>query len=165
LLTTLIIGLKIIIAMVIAIQDIRTRLISIYLLIGLFVVNFIGMLKTNGFIATLQLTALNNLLLGIIFGITFIYFKWVRKVEHPLITHLGWGDILFFIALTPLFYPLIYSYVFIAMTLVSTLVGLALLVVKGQQASIPHAGISALIFIVLVVSNTFFSLSLNDWLL
>ncbi len=151
--------------MLIAIQDIKTRLISIYLLIGLFVLNFVGELNHSQSIEVLKLTGLNILLIGTIFGITFVYFKWIRKVENPLTTHLGWGDILFFLALTPLFYPLVYSYIFIAMTICSTLVGLIILLIKGNKATIPHAGISAIFFIVLLLLTEFFSLSLNDWLL
>ncbi len=160
----LIIGLKIITSMIIAIQDMKTRMISIYLLIGLFVINFVGEVMNNGLESTLQLTGINTLLLGFIFGFTFLYFKFLRKVSNPLITHLGWGDILFFIALTPLFSPIVYSYVFIGMTALSTIIGLILYLFKKGKVSIPHAGISALFFIAITMFTRIYESSLNSLL-
>lgn len=151
--------------MTIAFQDIKTRLISVYLLVGLFVLNFTGEITDGNWGGILQLTGLNTLLIVFIFGLTFIYFKWIRKVDNPLMTHLGWGDILFFLALTPLFYPLVYSYVFIAMTVLSTVVGVILFSIKGKSATIPHAGISALFFVVIVLLQQISTFNLNQMLL
>lgn len=151
--------------MIIAIQDIKTRLISIYLLVGLFVLNFVGEVFNNGVEYTIQLTGMNTLLIAFIFGLTFFYFKIIRKVNNPLMTHLGWGDILFFLALTPLFYPIIYSYTFILMTLLSTIIGVILYLKKGKEATIPHAGISAIFFIVILILTEVYSISLNSLIL
>lgn len=151
--------------MIIAFQDIRTRLISIYLLIGLFILNIIGEVLNNGIEYTLELTGINTLLIGVIFGITFLYFKLIRKVNNPLITHLGWGDIMFFLALTPLFYPIVYSYIFICMTLLSTIIGVVLYFSKGKEITIPHAGISALFFVLILLLTEVFSYSLNSLIL
>ena len=151
--------------MIIAIQDIRTRLISIYLLVGLFVLNFVGEVINNGIEYTFQLTGINTLLIGFIFGLTFLYFKGFRKVNNPLTTHLGWGDILFFLALTPLFYPIIYSYTFILMTLLSTIIGVVLYLNKGKEVTIPHAGISAICFILILLLTEVYSISLNSLIL
>lgn len=127
--------------------------------------NFIGEVLSNGMEHTLKLTGINTLLIGLIFGLTFLYFKLIRKVNNPLITHLGWGDIMFFLALTPLFYPIVYSYVFIAMTLLSTIVGLVLHLIKSTEVTIPHAGISALSFILTLLLTEMFSYSLNSLIL
>ena len=151
--------------MIIALQDIRTRLISIYLLMGLFVLNFVGEVINNGMRYTIQLAGINTLLIGFIFGLTFLYFKFIRKINNPLITHLGWGDILFFLALTPLFYPIVYSYTFILMTLASTLIGILLYFKKGKETTIPHAGISAILFIIIIILTEVYSISLNSLIL
>lgn len=151
--------------MTIAFQDIKTRLISVYLLIGLFVLNFAGAISGSNWWNIAELTVYNTLLITFIFTLTFVYFKWVRKIPNPLITHLGWGDVLFFLALTPLFYPLVYSYVFIAMTVLSTIIGIVLISIKGNETTIPHAGISALFFAVIILLEHFSIINLNQLLL
>lgn len=151
--------------MTITFQDIKTRLISVYLLIGLFVLNFAGAVIDGNWLDIVELTAYNTLLITFIFTLTFIYFKWVRKIPNPLITHLGWGDVLFFLALTPLFYPLVYSYMFIAMTVLSTIIGIIIISIKGNETTIPHAGISALFFAVIILLEHFSIINLNKLLL
>ena len=145
--------------MLIAIQDIRSRLINIFLLIGLFVLNFWSMSIQLNFKDTLIHTVFNTLLITLIFGITLLYFKGIRKVESPLSSHLGLGDILFFVALTPLFMPLEYLVIFLGMTIISTIVGIVLSF-SLSKFSIPHAGISAIVFIVLIGLNRLYNFNL-----
>lgn len=161
-LSTLLLGLKIITSMMIAIQDIKTRLISIYLLIGLLMINFVGGIISNKLSNTIQFTGINILLITFIFGLTYIYFKLIRKIKNPLISHLGWGDILFFLSLTPLFTPIVYSYVFIIMTMISTVIGILLYKKKTDNVTIPHAGISAICFSIILILSAIYDVSLNS---
>jgi len=144
----------------IAYQDIRDRLINVLLLIGLFVFNYIYCsVQTNWYNATIQAIE-NTILISLIFGLTLFYFKKIRQIEHPLSSHLGLGDILFFWAITPLFTPIEYIVLFLIMTFVSTLLGIYF-VLTSKANTIPLAGISALIFLFYLLVSLFLPINLN----
>lgn len=161
-LALLFLGLKLIILLTIAIQDIKTRKISVFLFGVLFLVNLIDMSIKTSVIQVILFTVKNSGLTLLIFGLTFSYFKWIRRIKHPLSSHFGWGDILFFLALTPLFIPFTFSLLFIGLTALSLIIGITLLLFKKtKDNTIPFAGIAAIGFIILLVLFETTSLDLN----
>ena len=86
-----------------------------------------------------------------------IYFS-IRQKQVIDITkaYLGWGDILFWIALSFLFSPLnFFSFYFISM-LLSLISALVIRGIRKEASTIPLAGIQAFVLVFVLVINFFF---------
>lgn len=105
----------------------------------------------------------NAIVAIIIFGIAFFYLKYLKKTENPLKTHLGIGDLLFFLSLVAIGTPLYYIFIFVVLTSFSLMVGIVGTVFLNWK-NIPYAGISAIGLIFFLISP-YFNLTFEQWLL
>lgn len=147
----LLLGGQIIASLLIAYGDFKERKILLWVLLLLFVVNLSCTFLSVGGYLMVQITAINTLVVSSIFFLTYLYLKKIKKIEKPAETHLGIGDWLFFIAVTPLFLPQVYIYVFLSMNIFTLLIGIIITLIKKGKWEIPYAGISALLFVILCI--------------
>jgi hypothetical protein len=133
-------------------DDFKNREVNIISLILLLIMGFIqrsfsgdsyGILFKEGLI--------NTLIISVIFGITFLYLKKIKKIEKPSETHLGLGDYFFFLSLVFFFSTEFYILVFITMTFFSLLVGILIQFLKSNRSTIPYAGIGSLLLAIMQV--------------
>jgi len=153
-------GGKILASLFIAYGDFKERKILLLVLIGLFIINGLESFLFVDSVEVLTLILVNISVISIIFGLTYLYFNKVRKVPNPSQTHLGIGDWLFFITLSPLFPTSVFIYVFLLMNVISLVVAIIATVIKNGKYEIPYAGISAVVFIVISVIQYMYPLEI-----
>lgn len=138
-----------VILLFILVQDIKYRAIHYILPLALFVValsrfiylkqNFKELLMTLGFLFLV--------LLGL-----FIYFSIKsKKIINPINSAIGLGDLIFFIAIIPLFYSTTYILFFITGMLFSAVCHL--LFNKRKELHVPLAGYLSLYLLVFILLN------------
>ena len=127
-------------------QDFKQRAISWYWPVLLLLSSFYCGWLTSG--KEMFFNAVMNLffLLVVLLCVTLYFSLKSKKLISVFDVFVGWGDVLFLVALVPLFHPLDYVLFYTLSTIVSLFVAL---VMKGKE--IPFAGIlSALLLFVFV---------------
>lgn len=145
----------------IAYQDIKSREVSLFLYIGLFIFNII---YVNNLITVGENLLYNILYLVIIFSILLLYFRLVhqiKKLSEFIDVYIGIGDLVYLIAITPLF-TIYYYIMYFIVSLIMSLIVFKLFRIKKN---IPLAGYMS-IQLVLIISITFFlnyDISINNF--
>jgi hypothetical protein len=146
---------KIIASFAIAYGDFKERKILLLALITLFILNLIESFLLLGVYDLLIITGINLLVVSIIFSTTYFYLKKIKKVKNPAKSHLGIGDWLFFLAITPLFLPEVFIYVFLFMNVIALIYGISATLIAKKQYQIPYAGISAITLVLISIMQYF----------
>ena len=125
-------------AAIMALSDFRSRKIALWSLLLLFALCLPISIYIYGGSAVVNRIVLNILLLAYL-GVGILLYLWVRhrRFTNPLRRYLGVGDLLFVLALTPLF-PLKEFLIFLLASMVG---GLAWWMVGSRKDSIPLVGI------------------------
>lgn len=127
----------------IAYQDFKQRAISWYWPVLLFGVSAFSGWNLFG-AEMFQNIAFNLIFLVILFSTVTIYFSLkAKKLTNIFDVFIGWGDVVFLLALVPFFHPLDFV-LFYTFSTILALVGA--LVLKGKE--IPYAGILSTLMIV-----------------
>ena len=88
----------------------------------------------------------------LVLGLFLFGYLWVRTGNRKVVLqdYIGLGDLLFFGMIAAAFSPLYFMLYFISCCLVGIVYGIRQQALKGDQASIPFAGVAALVFICLL---------------
>jgi Flp pilus assembly protein protease CpaA len=133
-------------------QDIKYRAISWLVFPGVLISSLIIKLLSENMLFNIFM---NLTFLTVVLGTLFVYISIKRKhLTNILKEDLGIGDILFFIAITPLFLDRNYILFFITGMLLSGLIHLSLIPLKVNP-KIPLAGYLSLYLMVLLVLDQF----------
>ena len=130
-------------AAIMALSDFRSRKIALWSLLLLFALCLPVSICLYGGSVVINHIVLNILLL-VYLGTGILLYLWIRhrRFTNPLRRHLGSGDLLFVLALTPLFAPK----EFLVFLLASMVGGLAWWMVNDRKDSIPLVGILGIAF-------------------
>lgn len=90
----------------VAMQDFKSRAISAYLPIFVFISSFVYSCCWFDIQEVAISTIINFALLSFQFALLYLYVRIFKKANDLTDSYLGWGDILFLLALGPLFSPL-----------------------------------------------------------
>ncbi len=128
---------------IMALSDFRSRKIALWSLLLFFALCLPISIYLYGGGAVVGRIVLNIFLL-VYLGAGILLYLWIRhrRFTNPLRRHLGSGDLLFVLALTPLFAPK----EFLIFLLASMVGGLAWWMVNGRKDSIPLVGILGIAF-------------------
>ncbi len=127
----------------IAYQDFKQRAISWYWPVLLFVVSAFSGWNLYG-TEMFKNIAFNLAFLVILFSTVTIYFSIkAKKLTNIFDVFIGWGDVVFLLALVPFFHPLDFVLFYTFSTILSLIIALTL---KGKE--IPYAGILSALMIV-----------------
>ena len=152
-----------VLSLIIAIGDFKDRLVSLFAIIGLFIVNsWFAIIQMEVKEALIQ-TSVNVVFSGAVFFLTLLYFKYYRKIENPLLTHLGLGDVLLTFSISPVFQLNEFIVVFMLINILALIFGVVQSVVKSSKRKIliPYAGIAAIIFVLLSSLQYIWGLTIN----
>ena len=126
----------------IAYQDFKQRAISWYWPVLLFGVSAFSGWNLYG-AEMLKNVVFNLVFLVILFSIVTIYFSLkAKKLTNIFDVFIGWGDVVFLLALVPFFHPLDFVLFYTFSTILALM---AALVLKGKE--IPYAGILSALMI------------------
>ncbi|OFY93720.1 MAG: hypothetical protein A3K10_17265 [Bacteroidetes bacterium RIFCSPLOWO2_12_FULL_31_6] len=135
---------------VVVFQDFKSKAIS-WFLIPILIIGFVikGLLKID----TEELTTYFGINFFIVLinliGVTFLVSLKERKVINILKTHLGLGDVLFFLVLTLAFSPINFVVFYLGSILLTTIIyGSIILFNKKKKTLIPLAGAMSLLLII-----------------
>lgn len=151
-------------------QDFKQRAISAYLPILIFIASFLYAYSLFEIQEVGFSTAINIIILSTQFLLLYLYIRIFKKKGTLTNTYLGWGDILFLLALSPLFSPLNFVFFNLA-AFILVAVGYLLYFALNTKADkhIPLAGLVALLAIpttlILKVSNVQYSMYNDYWLM
>jgi hypothetical protein len=96
----------------------------------------------------------NLLILIFIFGVTYLYLMKVSKIKSPWVSHLGIGDLLFFVALVFISNTIPFILLFITMTFFSLIVG-GSFQLMFKWKNVPYAGMSVIVLVIVLTMRTF----------
>lgn len=138
-------------------QDLKYRAISWFIFpslalsITLFLIN-----KEIPFLTIAENFIINNLLLILQLGILTVLFSF-REKRWVNITngYLGWGDILFFAAISPYFSPVSFVAFYCVSLLITLVITIPFFIKTPQTFKIPLAGLQAITLTVLLTVNWF----------
>lgn len=126
----------------IAYQDFKQRAISWYWPVLLFAVSAFSGWNLYG-AEMLKNVVFNLVFLVILFSTVTIYFSLkAKKITNIFDVFIGWGDVVFLLALVPFFHPLDFVLFYTFSTILALV---AALVLKGKE--IPYAGILSALMI------------------
>lgn len=153
-----------------AIQDFKSRAISAVLPALIFIIAFLHSYNLIGIELTATITISNIALLSVQFLLLYLYVRIVKKSTDITNTYLGWGDILFLIALSPMLSPFNFILFNLFAFIITVIAYLTYsLINKKINRHIPLAGIVALhmaIFILLCEIKQWYFYAYNDyWLI
>lgn len=158
-------GAIIIILCVLIYQDFRFRSVSWILLPVLYLFIFWSVSLNINTLHAFQNSLYNSLFVMVQLGLVIIYFYLRnRSIRYFTSTHMGWGDILFFFAITPMCSLLNYILFLTGGMLLILLYYMSLRIfhkVELQSHTIPLAGILSALLIVLQLLQLFFPLLFN----
>lgn len=140
---------------VLFVQDWKSRLIHVSLPIGIFVISLCLNTGTAAAKATLVFGNLVFFLLTLSLLVAYMSLK-NRKFLNPFKNYFGVGDLLFFMAVTPLFLMRHYVIYFV-LSMVLSIVLQASLKKRVEKDSVPLAGFASLLLIALLANDLFFS--------
>ena len=127
----------------IAYQDFKQRAISWYWPVVLFGVSAFSGWNLYG-AEMLKHLVFNLVFLLILFSTVTIYFSVkAKKITNIFDVFIGWGDVVFLLALVPFFHPLDFVLFYTVSTILSLLIAITL---EGKE--IPYAGILSALMIV-----------------
>ena len=139
-------------------EDTRYRAISIWTFPVLFVGILLGQAHFISWAETLWMVKVNLVLLSVQLGGIWLYLILKhRALVNPMQGFIGWGDVLFWVAVLPAFSPL----AFLLFYIVSLSVALLLHVtfrrsrLYGDATKIPLAGLQALVYSVWLLAYGF----------
>ena len=135
----------------IVLQDFSYRAVHLALLGAIFLVSSVLLyFKTSTLFNTQTFVYI-----VLIFAVLWMYLSIKnKKITNPLKRHIGLGDILFLIAVTPLFYVYNYILFFVTGMLLTLVVTLVLKKYINKQ-TVPLAGILSAYLLILLVSSFF----------
>lgn len=142
-------------------QDLKFRHIHIVSLVFLIITSFVIAFREESITDVLQWSLISFCFLALQLGLTFAYFKVVRGNRMRIDQQLGLGDILFYIAIIPLFH----FYNFILYYCLSLLFALLLYAVSSlvgikKIKYIPLAGYSSMVLVMIILYKLVFTLNL-----
>lgn len=138
---------------IVVVQDIRHRAIHFLLPIVLFVV---GMLRFYLLELNYVELSINTLFLGLLMMGLFLYVSLKsRQLVNPINTFIGIGDIVFFVAIIPLFYSTPYILFFSTGMVFSILTHL--LFTKDKERHVPLAGYLSIYLVLLMFIDSWLS--------
>lgn len=141
----------------IAYQDFKQRAISWYWPVLLFLVSAYSGWVMYGHEMLIN-SAFNLAFLIIVFGTVTVYFSLkTKKLVNIFDVFVGWGDVVFLLALIPFFHPLDYVLFYTISAILSIVVALLM---KGKE--IPFAGILSLILMLFFFTGW---ITGTDWLM
>lgn len=134
-------------------QDWRFRKIHVMLPLVIFINSFFLIPITNLELA--EITAYNSIFFLITLGLLTLYMSFkAREFLNPFVHYFGLGDLLFFIAISPLFVLRNYIIFFILSLVFSILIHFSLKKFIAEN-TVPLAGFSALLLIILLMNDCF----------
>jgi len=135
-------------------QDWKNRMIHVALPVVVFVLSLLQVKQDYG--ATVwTITAYNVAFFGITFVGLIGYMSWKNKgFLNPFEHYFGLGDLLFYLAITPLFLLKNYVVYFIGSMLFSILLQLTLKK-RMKHQTVPLAGFASLLLVVLILKDLF----------
>lgn len=134
-------------------QDLKQRAIHVILPVLVLVLSFLIINKKGYFNYFISLTNIGFLLLTLF--ILFIYMSIKnKKMLNPFQNHFGLGDLLFYIAISPLFVFRNYILFFI-LSLLFSLIMFLIFRGKMKEKNIPLAGFASLLLIFFLVKDYF----------
>lgn len=151
-------GALMVILIFIFLQDFRRRTIHIFLPISLFLLSVI--INYNS-IDLEFITIVYNIVFILIniIGLFFYFSLKNKKIVNPIDSYLGLGDVVFFIAITPLFNLKPFILFFISGLLFSLLLHFGVMLFKKVK-TIPLAGYLSLFLILNLVTKSLFKINL-----
>ncbi|WP_452223479.1 prepilin peptidase [Lacinutrix chionoecetis] len=142
--------LLLIVLLFITIQDIKQRAIHYTLPIILFIFGLVKFIYLKQELQELLITV--SFLILVILGL-FLYFSVKsKKITNPINKAIGLGDIVFFVAIIPLFYSTTYIIFFISGMFFS--VACHMLVNNRKELHVPLAGYLSIYLILFITANT-----------
>jgi hypothetical protein len=136
-------------------QDWKYRHIHIVLPITIFALSFYTIQQQNSI--ALKIISYNTIFFLITLSVLTIYMSIKNKqFLNPFQNYFGLGDLLFYIAITPLFLLQKYILFFILSMVFAVAMQLGLKKIIKQE-TVPLAGFSALLLIMVILSDTFLS--------
>ncbi len=153
-------GVVVILLGILVYQDFRFRSISWLLLPALFVLSFTSTCLSGNFMLALKYSVYNSLFLLFQLTMVLLYFliryKTIKNFTRNI---LGWGDVLFFFAITPLFSLPLYLLFLITGMLLTLVLYFIMSLFRNlilYSHPIPLAGILAALLIVLQLFQWFY---------
>lgn len=142
--------------LIVFIQDWRYRRIHLVLPIIIFVLSYFAIERKHKSIINIMGFNLAFLLITLSFLIIYMSLK-NKKILNPFQNYFGIGDLLFYIAVTPLF--LLKNYIlFFILSMVFAIVLQIILRKVISEKTVPLAGFTAVFLLLLVLSDTIFDL-------
>ncbi len=150
-------------------QDFRYRGVSWFLFPVIAIISIIVSLQNNLPLILVKYSLINSgIILFQIAGLTLYFSLRLKKWTNITKTYLGWGDILFFFCITPLFSPVNFIAFMVIATILTLLISLSLQVLsKNRSLTIPLAGALSIVlvpFLLQLLWKSHFNLH-NDLLL
>jgi hypothetical protein len=153
--------LSILILAIIFVQDICNRSIHFSLPILLFIFGLIF----NYYVLEMGHNWMYNLCFVVvnIIGVIIYFSVKNKKVSNPIDVAIGWGDIVFFIAITPFFLFKTFMLFFTA-SLIFSLACFYIIRLFKNIKTIPLAGYMSLFFVLNFIGDHFFKTSIYQWI-
>lgn len=162
--TALLIGILVLLGLI-CYEDFRSRMISLWLLIGLLVLQAISLFLNQPFISVLEQSWINTCILILLFAIVMVYYflkcgHWVNIFDN----YIGTGDILLLLIISLGFSPVNFlMFVLTCFILILIITGVISLMRNGRITTIPLAGYLAIFFGLFLIINAFVpDLNLSD---
>lgn len=168
--TWLILGCFILLMFTTTVQDFKNRSISAFLPVLILISSFLYAYSLFELADVAISTTINLVLLSFQFTILYLYVRIFKKAENLTNSYLGWGDILFLLALSPLFGPLNFI-LFNLAVFVSIAIGYYMYTILNPNADkhIPLAGLVAIVagptMLFLKITNLSPAMYDNYWLM
>lgn len=155
---------------VVIVQDFKHRAISAVLPAIILIVSFLHTYNLIGIEATITITLSNIAILSFQFALLYLYVRIIKKAPDLTNSYLGWGDILFLLALSPLLSPLNFILFNLLAFTITAICYLTYGIINREiNKHIPLAGIVALhmaLFILLCELKQWYYYVYNDyWLI
>ena len=134
-------------------QDLKERLVSIWTFPVLFFCFLLSaLIQNNGLSEVFPVITGNLLFLSIQFVLVNFYFFIKKKTFVSLINrYIGWGDVFFFLAITPLFSNILFILAYISGLIFSLFLVLLWNIIFQKTEKIPLAGLLALYINILIL--------------
>jgi hypothetical protein len=132
---------------IIACQDFKSRSVSLLFLVLFGISSLVHGVLINGFSVFPGFVGINLLIL--VFILTFVSLYFILKYRRLVFifdTHIGWGDIVFFVTLSLLFSPVNFLSFFVFSLILSLLVAIVMRLSKNSK-NIPLAGLLATLLV------------------
>lgn len=146
--------LQILFLAVIAFQDYFSRSISIVLIVVLSLLSIAKGIMENNILYFSSIVAINFLILILVISLLLVYYI-IRtgKLTWIFDRYIGWGDIIFFVALSFMFSPLNFI-VFFTSALIISLMSAIVINLTGNKQPVPLAGIMATVLIPVILFSS-----------